>query len=65
MTRIVWKFSFALYTSNDDSTFWKKYQFWFKNVGSFKKQLICKVQGVLKSNIDLNQGYKTVLTQNH
>ena len=32
MTRIVWKFSFTLYTSNDDSNFWKKYQFWLKNV---------------------------------
>ena len=32
MTGIVWKFSFTLYTSNDDSDFWKKYQFWLKNV---------------------------------
>ena len=37
MTRIVWKLSFTLYTSNDDSNFWKKYQFWLENVSSFKK----------------------------
>ena len=65
MTRIVWKFSFSLYTSNDDSSFRKKYQFWLKNVGLFKKQLIRTVQSVLKSNFDLNQGYKIVLTENH
>ena len=35
MTNIDWKFSFALYSSNDDSIFWKKYQFWLKNIGSF------------------------------
>ena len=44
MTRIVWKFSFTLYTSNDDSSFRKKYQFWLKNVSLFKKQLIDKVE---------------------
>ena len=65
MARIVWKFCFTLYTSNDDSNFWKKYQFWLKNVSSFKKQLIEKVQSFLKSNFGLNQGYKIVLTQNH
>ena len=54
MTRIVLKFSFTLYTSNDDSSFWKKYQFWLKNVNSLKKQLISKVESFLKSNIDLN-----------
>ena len=47
MTRIVWKFSFTLYTSNDDSTFSKKYQFWLKNVSLLKKQLIGKVQSFL------------------
>ena len=57
MTRIVWKFSFTLYTSNDDSSFRKKYQFWLKNVSLFKKQLIGKVE-----SSDLNQGYKIVLT---
>ena len=65
MTRIVWKFSFAPYSSNDDSTFWEKYQFWLKNVSSFRKQLIGKVESFLKSNLDLNQGYQIVLTQNH
>ena len=66
MTRIVWKFSFTLYTSNDDSIFWKKYQFWLKNFSSFKKQLMEKVQSILKSNFGLNQGYKIiVLAQNH
>ena len=65
MTRIVWKFSFTLFTSNDDSDFWKKYQFWLKNVSSFKKQLIGKFQSFLKSNFNLNQEYKIVLTQNH
>ena len=65
MTRIVRKFSFTLYTSNDDSTFWKKYQFLLKNVSLFKKQLIGEVEGFLKSNIDLNEGYNIVLRQNH
>ena len=65
MTGISWKFSFTLYTSNDDSTFWKKYQFLLKNVSSFKKQQIGKVEGVLKSIFDLNQWYKIVFTQNH
>ena len=63
MTRIVWKFSFTLYTSNDDSTFWKKYQFWLKNVSLFKKQLIGKVERFLKSNFDWNEEYKIELTQ--
>ena len=44
MTRIVWKFYFIFYNSSDDSTFWKKYQFYLKNVISFKKQLIGKVE---------------------
>ena len=65
MTRIVWKFSFTLYSSNDDSTFWEKYQFWLKNSSLFRKQLIDKVEIFLKSLFDLNQGYKIVLTQNH
>ena len=56
MTRIVWKFSFTLYTSNDDSNFWKKYQFWLKNVSLFKTQLIGKFESFLKSNFDLKQG---------
>ena len=30
MTRFVWKLYFALYSSNNESPFWKKYQFWFK-----------------------------------
>ena len=58
-------FSFTLYTSNDDLTIWKEYHFWLKNVSSFKKQLIDKVESFLKSNFDLNQRYKIVLTQNH
>ena len=65
ITRIVWKFYFTLYTSDDDSTLWKKYQFWLKDVSSSKKQLIDTVQSFLKWNFDLNQGYKIVLTQNH
>ena len=65
MTRIAWKFSFTLYSSNDDSTFWEKYQFWLKNSSLFRKQLIDKVEIFLKSLFDLNQGYKIVLTQNH
>ena len=36
--KIVWQFSFALYSSNDDSTFRKKYRFWLNNVSSFRKQ---------------------------
>ena len=62
MTRIAWKFSFTLYSSNDDSTFWEKYQYWLKNASSFRKQLIGKVESFLKSNFDLNQGYKIKLT---
>ena len=61
MTRIAWKFSFTLCTSNDDSKFWEKYQFWLKNVSSFKKELIKKVQSFLMSNFGLNQEYKVVL----
>ena len=63
MMRIVWKLSFTLYISNDDSVFWKKYQFWLKNFSSLKKQLIGKTESFLESNFDLNQGYKIVLTQ--
>ena len=58
------KIFFPLYSANDDSTFWKKHQFWVKNVSSFSKQLIRKVERFLKSNFDLNQGYKIVLRQN-
>ena len=65
MTRIVWKIYFALYSSNDNSTSWKKYQFWLKNVSSFKKQLIGRVESFLELNFELNQGYKIVLIQNH
>ena len=65
MTSIVWKFSFALYSSNNGSFFWEKYQSCFKNVSSFRKQLIDKVENFLKSNFDLNQGYKIVLAQSH
>ena len=64
MTRIFWKFSFPLYSANDDSTFWKKHQFLVKNVSSFSKQLIRKIERFLKPNFDLNQGYKIVLRQN-
>ena len=63
MMRIVWKPSYTLYISNDDSIFWKKYQFWLKNFSSLKKQLIGKTESFLESNFDLNQGYKIVLTQ--
>ena len=65
VARIVWKISFALYSSNYDPTSWKKYQFWLKHVSSFKKQLIGIVESFLKSNFDLNQRYNIVLTQNH
>ena len=56
------KISFTLYSSNDDSAFWEKYQFWLKNVSSFRKQTIGKTESFLKSNFDLNQGYKIKLT---
>ena len=36
-----------------------------KDVSLLKKQLICKVESFLKSDFDLNQGYKIVVTQNH
>ena len=48
-------FSFTLYTSNDDSTIWKKYSFCVKEDSSFKNQLISKIESFLKSNFDLNQ----------
>ena len=57
--------TFPLYSSNEDKFFWKKYQFWLKNVSLFAKKLIGTVESVLKPNFDLNQGYKIVLTQNH
>ena len=60
MTRTIWKFAFA-----DDPTFSKEYHFWLKNVSSFRKQVIGKVESFLKSTFDLNQGYKIVLAQNH
>ena len=68
--KILWpglseNFSFTLYTSNDHSAIWKEYPFWLKNVSSFTKQLINKVESFLKSNFDLNQRYKILLTQNH
>ena len=50
------KIVFALYSSNGNSTFWKKYQFPLKNVSYFRKQLIEKVEHFLKSNFDLNLG---------
>ena len=65
MVRIVWKITFTFYSSNDDSTFWEKEQFWLKNDSSFRKQLIDKVEIFLKSISDLNQGCKIVLTRNH
>ena len=59
-TRIVLKFSFALYSSKYDPNCWKKYQFWLKHVSSFRKQLIGILESFLKSNFDLNEGYKTI-----
>ena len=58
MTRIVWKVSFTLHLSIDNSTFWKLCKFWLKNVRSLRKQVISRVQSFLKSNFDLNQGQK-------
>ena len=65
LARIVWKTCFTLYTSNDDTTFWKKYQFWLENVSSFRKQQIDQIESLRNANFDLNQGYKILLTQNH
>lgn len=36
-----------------------------KNISSTKKLPINKIQSFLKSDVDLNQTYKTVLTQKH
>ena len=58
MTRIVWKLSITLYTSNDDFTFWRKYQFWHKNDSFFKKQLIVKVECFLQSIFDVTKDTK-------
>ena len=43
----------------------KKYQFSLKNVSSFRKQLIGKVESFRKPDFSLNQEYKIELTQNH
>ena len=64
-TRIVWKFSFALYSCNDDSIFSKTHQFWIKNVSLSRMPLISKVESFLKLNFDLNQRCNIVLTKNH
>ena len=44
MSKIVWEFFFALFTSNDDSNFCKKMLIWFKKVKSIIKnqQVIVK-----------------------
>ena len=55
MTRIIWKFYFTLYSSDDDWGFWKANQFWLKDVSSFRKQLIGIVESFLKLNFDLDQ----------
>ena len=55
ITRTVWKLSSALFSSNDDSTFWKKYQFWLKNVSSFRKQQIGQVESFLNSKLWLKR----------
>ena len=65
MTRIVWKFTFSLYSSNDDSTFWKKHQFWLTNFSLLRKKLISRVQSFLSLSFDPIQGCKIVLTKNH
>ena len=39
-------FYFDLYTSNDDSSFWKESSFWLKKVNSIKKLPISKVGSV-------------------
>ena len=51
-------FVFSFYTSDVDSNFWKKCSFGSKNS-------IGKVGNFLKSNFDLNQICKIVLTQSH
>ena len=37
-------FSFDLYTSNDDSSFWKKWSFWLKEINSIKELPISKLK---------------------
>ena len=64
MASIVWKICFTFYSSNDDATFWEKYQFWLGKVSLFRKQLIVTIESFLDTHFDLNQGYKIVLTQN-
>ena len=65
MTKINWKFSFPLSFFNHVSIFWKKYQFWLKNVSLFRKHWIGKVESFPEPNFDINQGYKIVLTVSH
>ena len=49
MAIIVSKICFTLYTSNDDTTFWKKYQFWYQKASSFRKQLINTIESLLNA----------------
>ena len=46
-------------------TFLERVLIWLKNVTSIKKLPITKAEGFLKSNFDLNQIWKKVLTENH
>ena len=54
-TKIIWKFSFALYSPGEDSTFWKLCQIWLKNVSSYRKQLMSEIGRLIRSHFHLNQ----------
>ena len=65
MTKVVQKFLFCSLHMQWWLNSLEEVLIWLKYVISIKKLPISKVQSFLKSNFDLNQMCKTVLTQNH
>ena len=59
MTKIVWKyFVFALYTSNDDTGFWKKHSFRSKNLVLPKNYQGAKLKGFWSQILSLIKSAK-------
>ena len=55
----------CLYTPSDDSNFWKKCSFNFKKSVLSENYQYAKAENFLKSNVELNQICKMVLTQSN